>query len=190
MLKLLLDLDTALFRFFNITLANPVCDRVMPFVTNGEHWLLAIVFAVVILVHAQRMRSVPMLVGVAIVFATCDQVSAHLLKPLFERVRPCHVVDGVHLLVGCSDSASFPSAHAANSFGCAVFLAWALPRWRWTYFALSALVSLSRVCVGAHYPGDLLGGFCVGALAATVVIFCFEKLDLRSVDGLPALPIG
>ena len=42
------------------------------------------------------------------------------LKPLFERLRPCKVMD-VHLLVGCGAGYSFPSSHAANIFGQALF---------------------------------------------------------------------
>jgi len=176
MLTFLADLDTALFRFINITLANPVTDAVMPFVTHREHWLLAVVLAVGILIHSHKLKSVPILLGVAIVFAACDQASAHLIKPLVDRVRPCNVVPDVHLLVGCTEARSFPSAHATNSLGCAVFLAWSVPRWRWVYFALALLVSLSRVFVGVHYPFDVVGGWCLGGLIAAGMINVFKLL--------------
>jgi len=178
MLEFLAQVDTALFRFINITLANPVTDRLMPFVTDGGNWVLAVLLAVAILVHSRRWASLPILLGVAVVFAACDQAAAHLIKPLVGRVRPCHVVEGVHLLVGCSQAGSFPSAHAANWFGCALFLSWAVPRWRWVYFALAGLVSLSRVFVGVHYPSDVLGGFVVGAVISAVVIAGFRALRL------------
>jgi undecaprenyl-diphosphatase len=178
-MSLWLDLDAAVFRFINVTLANPVTDRVMPFVTNGEHWVLAAIFAAVVFVHAQGKASWPVILGAAVVFAACDQASAHLLKPLVGRVRPCHVVPDVHLLVGCSGSHSFPSAHAANSFGLAVFLSRRLPHWRWWFVFLCALVSSSRIFVGVHYPLDVIGGFAVGGVASWVVLWAMKALRLQ-----------
>lgn len=177
------QLDTALFHFMNVTLANPLFDRVMPFVTNGEHWTLAAILAGLVLLHVRGRDAWPVLLGAAAVFAACDQTSAHLIKPLIDRVRPCHVVPDVHLLVGCSESRSFPSAHAANWFGTAVFLSWALPRWRGYFFGLCALVSSSRIFVGAHYPFDVLGGFVIGAVASTVVIAIVKALHVRPWTG-------
>ncbi len=174
----LLGLDTAVFHFINVTLANPVTDAVMPFVTNGEHWVIAVILSIVVLVHSRGKASWPVLLGAALVFAACDQASAHLIKPLVERVRPCHVVPDVHLLVGCSASRSFPSAHASNAFGLAVFLSWALPRLRWWWVGLCALMSLSRIFVGVHYPGDVLGGFAVGAVASLSVIWAMRALGM------------
>lgn len=174
----LVGLDTALFRFINVTLANPVSDRVMPFVTNGEHWVLAGILAALAWVRVRGRSSWVVLLGCALVFAASDQLSASWLKPWVDRVRPCHVVPDVHVLVGCSGSRSFPSAHASNTFGLAMFLGWVLPRWRVPFFALCLLVSVSRISVGVHYPFDVLGGFVVGAFCATVVILAMKKLGL------------
>jgi undecaprenyl-diphosphatase len=186
MLSLLQELDTALFRLINISLANPLTDAVMPFLTNGEHWVLVACLAAGLLVRAHGLRSLPVLLGAALVFAICDQASAHLFKPWIDRVRPCHTVPDVHLLVGCSDSRSFPSAHATNSFGCALFMSWALPRWRWLYVGVALLVSSSRVFVGVHYPFDLLAGFVLGAAAAAAVAMLMAKLQLGLDSGTKA----
>ena len=56
----------------------------------------------------------------ALVILFCDQISSAVLKPMIERLRPCRVGD-VHLLVGCGSGYSFPSSHAANLFGQAMF---------------------------------------------------------------------
>src|SRR5574341_703897 len=37
------------------------------------------------------------------------------LKHLVGRVRPCQLLDGVHQLVGCGATFSFPSNHALNT---------------------------------------------------------------------------
>ena len=62
--------------------------------------------------------------GAVLIIALCDQSSAHWLKPVFERVRPCHAVDGARVLIHCTQAYSFPSAHATNTFGAALWFSY------------------------------------------------------------------
>ena len=174
MLDLVVRLDTALFVFFNQILANPFFDVLMPLVTNGENWVIAISLAVVLLLYNRRLKGLVILLGIVVVFALCDQSSAHWLKPVFKRVRPCHVVDGARVLIGCSGAYALPSAHATNTFGCAVWLSYWFPPLRWVFFGLSAVVSLSRVYVGVHYPLDVLGGWILGGIIGLVAVAVAE----------------
>ncbi len=59
--------------------------------------------------------------------------------------------------------ASFPSGHSTTVGALAVVLAVIIPRLRRTAFAVCALIAISRVAVGAHYPSDIVAGFMVGA---------------------------
>lgn len=95
-----------------------------------------------------------------------------VLKRAVGRVRPLHALDGVRGLVDAPTDFSFPSGHAAGSFAFAAFVATALlasPRPRGAtasvvgLFALAAAVSLSRVYLGCHFPGDVAGGALLGA---------------------------
>jgi undecaprenyl-diphosphatase len=169
-----LELDRLLFIFFNQILANPVTDEIMPFVTDGAHWVIAVVLFVFVAVWQDRWRGAAVMLGVVAVFALCDQSSAHWLKPVVKRVRPCHVVDGARLLVHCTQAYSFPSAHATNSFGCAVWLTFWYPQYRWVFFGLALLVSISRVFVGVHYPFDVLAGWILGTINAVLIILIAE----------------
>lgn len=61
----------------------------------------------------------------------------------------------------------FVSSHAANSFAIALFVGLLLNRrrskWTITVLLLWALtVSYSRIYLGVHYPGDILGGAVLG----------------------------
>ncbi len=75
---------------------------------------------------------------------------------------------------------SFPSGHTTTSFALAVVIGRYYRRWEAVFFALAIGVGLSRVYVGVHFPGDILGGAVIGIVTA---IIC-----LREVPALPETP--
>jgi undecaprenyl-diphosphatase len=87
------------------------------------------------------------------------------VKAYFRRRRP--FIDIVRALVVGKrpGSWSFPSGHTASSFACATVLSATWPRAAPIFYALASIVGLSRIYVGAHYPGDVLSG----AFAGTVL---------------------
>ena len=64
---------------------------------------------------------------------------------------------------------SFPSGHAAASFAGGWILGTVWPRHRPQFLGLATLVSLSRIYLGAHYPGDIASGAVVGVFLAELV---------------------
>jgi membrane-associated phospholipid phosphatase len=97
-----------------------------------------------------------------------------VLNQAVNRPRP-YAVHHVHLLLARSHDASFPSDHTAVAFAVAVSL-WAVrPRLGTVLAVLGALLGLSRVIAGVHYPGDILGGALVGALSAAIVCFLLRR---------------
>jgi membrane-associated phospholipid phosphatase len=100
-----------------------------------------------------------------------------LLKRLLDAPRPGAVLDATqfHLIGPLLSSHSFPSGHTITAFAAATAVAvagrsvlrsrtarLALPA---GVFMLAALVGLSRVAVGAHWPVDVAAGACAGVLA-------------------------
>ncbi len=71
------------------------------------------------------------------------QVTTALIQGSGGRHRP-----HVHTLVAVPQSGSFPSAHAASSFACAVVLASFVPRQRIPLLVLATLVAVSRRTTG------------------------------------------
>lgn len=176
MIDWLVGIDTWLFLLLNVSLANPIFDNIMPIITND--WVLRALLAVIViamLVFGKRQDRIIALLCIATV-ALSDQTSSHLIKPIVERARPCHVVPEVHLLVACSNGLSFPSSHAANSFGIAVLMALMYRRRGWMFLALAALVSYSRIAVGVHYPFDVLAGAIVGSLCAIAIVSVYRLI--------------
>ena len=179
MLEILSEIDKALFLFLNVTLANPVTDLVMPVITSD--WLLRILYAIAVVLLLifgnARLRWVA-LFSVMVLVVT-DQVTAGLLKPMIGRLRPCHTLENINLLVDCGGGKSMPSSHAANAFGQAVLFSVMYRRWTWPLVVFAVLVALSRVSVGVHYPFDILVGSIIGALVgylgAWSALKCLEQ---------------
>ena len=92
-----------------------------------------------------------------------------LILLFVQRVRPydAHIT---HLIIGRSADFSFPSDHATASFAiAAAFLLHGLPKRGFVFLVAAVLLGVSRVYIGTHYVGDVLGGAATGILAATLV---------------------
>lgn len=104
--------------------------------------------------------------GFAFLAIAGSGIAVNALKIVFGRGRPrtydLEGAFGAAPFTVSSDYASFPSGHATTAFAFAAVLALGLPRLRTGLFALAALVAMSRVVVGAHYPSDVLAGAALG----------------------------
>lgn len=111
-----------------------------------------------------------------------DQISVIFFKDVFLRLRPCHEpsLEGLVRIVRdhCGGSYGFVSSHATNTFGVAVFGGSLLKvKYKWAFPLLllwAATVSYSRIYLGVHYPGDVIGGAVLGALLGWLVFLLFE----------------
>ncbi|MEK7543280.1 MAG: phosphatase PAP2 family protein [Patescibacteria group bacterium] len=91
-----------------------------------------------------------------------------ILKPLVARVRPTELMGAI--IVGpASQDFSMPSGHATIAFAMAVVLSRKEPKWKWMFFTLAVLISLSRIYLGVHYPLDVVAGGVIGWLIGNVV---------------------
>ncbi|MCP2169867.1 undecaprenyl-diphosphatase [Goodfellowiella coeruleoviolacea] len=97
----------------------------------------------------------------------------------------------VHQLVEHEPGVSFPSNHSTAAITVAVVI-WLFVSARVgaVLTAVAALVALSRVFVGVHWPGDVLGGALVGVLSSLLVWWAARRLRERfaaPVEVAPAL---
>ncbi|MGB2696568.1 MAG: phosphatase PAP2 family protein [Candidatus Zixiibacteriota bacterium] len=180
MLDFLINIDTQIFYFVNLKLQNGLFDFLMVFLTKKSNWMIPlwIAWLVLFILGKKKGRIVALLLLVTI--AVSDQVSAQLIKKWVGRIRPCNVLENVHLLVGCTQAFSFPSAHASNLFASATLLCRSYKSFTPVFLVIAFLVSFSRIYVGVHYPFDVLAGGILGFISASFVLFIFNFINTRT----------
>ena len=188
--------DVALFRFLNESIANPVFDGIMPFLTDFNRWRIAVILiwsALVIFGKTRGRWAALMLVPIIV---ASDQLSSSVIKPLFGRTRPCEVLGAIHLWYGPEGwittpaevtrsykaSFSFPSGHAANITASMLFLGLVYRRWLAPLLAAAFLVSFSRIYIGVHWPSDVAAGMALGAGIAWPAYALFKRLYRERVE--------
>lgn len=92
---------------------------------------------------------------------------AQVISHVWERPRPyiAHP-DIAHLFISPSVDPSFPSDHATAAFAIAVAIFLRSRKVGLIALVMATILAVSRVAVGTHYPGDVLGGALLGTLCA------------------------
>jgi undecaprenyl-diphosphatase len=115
-----------------------------------------------------------------------DVTSSYIIKNIFNRLRPCRELDLKPLIYSfgqkCGGKFGFVSSHSANSFALIFFSLRTLTprRAHFIIWLVPFLVSYSRVYLGVHYPGDILGGIWVGLIIAYIFSELFKSATAQA----------
>ncbi len=192
MLESLLNADTQLFLLIN-GWHSPFFDTVMTYISAKFFWLPLYLLFLWLIIREYGKKTLILLLFIAAVLVLTDQVSVHLFKNVFQRLRPCHdesLSALVHIVNNhCGGKYSFVSSHATNVFGIVAFMYGLLGeryKWlRWVLLAWGLLVMYSRVYLGVHYPGDVLAGALVGTVIGMIVLWTYRFTDQKWLQSGP-----
>lgn len=185
MMETILHWDTALMHWINAGWSHPVLDFLLPLFRNKFFWLPLYVLCISWIIFNHHFRHIIwILIALFMAVFASDTISSKLIKYQVQRARPCQEINmepPVITRVKCGSGYSFPSSHAANHFCVAAFLISIfgnfLGRYKWLWWAWAALVSLSQVYVGVHYPLDITAGALLGMIVGfSIGKFCFYRI--------------
>lgn len=144
-------------------------DGCMKIYTTMVVWIPLILVLIYVLLKNNSLKDfLLLLLFIALVVTSTDILSSWICKPFFARWRPTndpelmYLVDVVAGIRG--GKYGFTSSHAANSFGIATFLLLLVKNRALTLSLIvwATMNAFTRIYLGVHYPGDILGGTLIG----------------------------
>jgi len=167
----IIEWDISLQQHINQNWTNGLLDFWLPLLRNPLFWLPLYLFFIFWLIRKYRHGSWAILGTLVLLVIISDAVSAQLLKPWINRLRPCwdeNTAATVRMLTGCGGRFSFPSNHAVNHFAMAMFVFLTIKKtttkaW-WLLFVWAAAICYAQVYVGKHFPLDVIGGAGIGSI--------------------------
>lgn len=178
----IISLDHDLFFAINNGMSNVFFDWLMPILRNKYVWIPLYILIIYFSIKKYKVKGAYLVVFLAITVGIADYTSASILKPTFNRLRPCNdptLKEEVVLRVRCGSGKSFPSTHATDHFAISVFLISLFYR-RWKYILPIGLIwagsiSFAQVYVGVHFPIDITVGALYGSLIAFIIAKIYHK---------------
>lgn len=157
---------------------SPVWDTIMFWVTYRFTWIPLYLYIIYFLFKNIRIDFVRSLLFVLISVGLADRITSGLMKPYFQRLRPCHdpvIQHLVHVVGNCGGQYGFVSSHASNSFALVAALIILFKDYKIDskiplfLFFWAIVVSYSRVYVGVHFPTDIIIGGLIGFLIPFII---------------------
>lgn len=179
--ELLDRIDKDVFTFINADASAPWLDGFMKLLRNAIVWIPLYAFMLYWIIKSDRKHAWQFILLTVITFALCDLTSAKILKPWVGRLRPCYDADLqaiVRNLVGCGGQYGFPSSHATNHFGLAMFWFYAVrlingQRWYWLWL-WAFMIGYAQIYVGKHFPLDIICGAALGIITGYLLARLFK----------------
>lgn len=162
----MLSIDLALFYAVNADAAT--APAVIAMARGVSQWLpfaAGAILAALLATGSPQQRHAVLLGLVAMLLAW---VGVHVLRVWMPAPRPAQLGLGMQWLEHAART-GFPSMHAAGAFALAAGLSLGrMPRLAAVAWIMAATMAWSRVCLGVHFPSDVLAGALTGVVGAVV----------------------
>ena len=175
-------IDEYLFRLINSTGWQQM-DELMILISSKWFWIPLYIFILFTLYKTFQKDFFKILFSIVILIFLADFGSVQLFKELFQRARPCHLLEGIRVVDGCGGPFGFISSHASNSFAIAFFVSLLMRKYWWfiNLFSWAVLIGFSRIYLGVHYPFDILGGMFWGLFVSLLTYYIY-KMKIKNID--------
>jgi|SRR5581483_5573546 len=189
-------LDRSLFFVINHGLKSSVNDLWLGYATwLGNGWI-AFPLALIVLFTIDRKSfwSHVLLLAIA---GTIGGVALNLIKHAVHAPRPLTVFASdiamgrtyINVLFEKLYWDSFPSGHSQTAFSVAAVLVWVRKRsfllQDWgsvAIYTIAALVPISRIYCGAHFPSDVVAGTAIGLVSSQCSCWAFDRWQRRRLN--------
>ncbi|MFA5413088.1 MAG: phosphatase PAP2 family protein [Patescibacteria group bacterium] len=144
----------------------------------AEYLIFAMAFVIIAwtIFNKNNRRADTVIILEIILAAFFSYLTKIVINLIYFRPRPFFVHD-VNLLIGKISDGSFPSAHTFLSFAMAFGIYLYNKKLGIVLLISAALVSVSRIYVGVHYPTDILGGIVLAGLA----VYAVNKINWKKI---------
>lgn len=178
-------MDAGILLAIQENLRHPLWTPWVVMITSLNNGGFLSILACALMLAFRRTRRVGVVASMSL--AASAAVVNLAIKPLVARIRPYEAIEGLELLVHPQADFSFPSGHTSAAFAVAVVMLRLLPRrYGVPALILAALIALSRLYVGVHYPTDVLAGIVIGSAVALVSCHMGRKWIAAPEQGLNA----
>jgi undecaprenyl-diphosphatase len=190
--------DSSILYFFNRSIHSDLLNNIFIFFSDRKTALLFLPLILLTGYYLNKKKPdsfrkfIAAVVIALIAVGISDLISSRIIKPLFERPRPCQVLDGLYfwkskaqlwvLTDGISSyksSFSFVSSHASNSMAAAIIMSIFYRKLAVIFITVSILIGISRLYLGVHYPSDIVSGWFIGAVIGFLIYYVYIKLSKR-----------
>ncbi len=182
----LIEFDSQLLQLINY-FHTDFWDNAFWMISSIIIWIPLYAVILYAIIKSQKGQSWITILSLIILVVLCDQISHEVFKHGFERLRPTHdplLKDFVKIIHGYRGGKyGFVSSHATNTMGLAVLSSLLFRNKVYSIFIYSwaLIISYSRIYLGVHYPGDVVGGLILGALLGFGVYKLYKLVIPRFV---------